>query len=513
VTAAGGPLCGLVLRLCEQVEGRFPDGPARTAVREVAARLAEPTLRIAVGGRLNAGKSTLVNVLLGRRLAATDATECTRVVTWFRHAERDRIEVAPRDGGPYELPLGPGGIPADLGLPYPRIASVTVHTRNDVLRGRHTVVDTPGLDSPTGLDGDSLAALRQADALVYVMPLPGKGDEEALAAFRAALSRSGLSVVNAVGVLSRIDELGTGKGDPWPEATRIAAGYEARLRALLSGVVPVVGMLAQATLADGLTDEDARWLRDLARAAPANERRYLLSSLDDLLGWRDCPVSAEARRRLWRLLGGYGLRESLALIDAGTAGRSALAAALWRRSGVDGLFEAIRHRFVAGADGLRANAAVAALDRVGWDATTAAERTAVATLRAGLTRVRAEPAMRRAELAASLSATVASGANIPPELEDDVLALLNDTGASGMAGAAVPRGAAADRRAGGRARSGRDRPAAAGTRGALGTGSGRFATSARIARLKRAEASFSQATARLARLAREMCESTLYRGR
>lgn len=69
-------------------------------------------------------------------------------------------------------------------------------------------------------------------------------------------------------MLSRIDELGTGKGDPWPEATRIAAGYEARLRALLSGVVPVVGMLAQATLADGLTDQDARWLRDLAGAAP-----------------------------------------------------------------------------------------------------------------------------------------------------------------------------------------------------------------------------------------------------
>ncbi|WP_328708420.1 dynamin family protein [Microbispora hainanensis] len=469
--AGGGPLCAAVARLCEEAEGRFPDGPARTAVREVAARLSEPTLRVAVGGRLNAGKSTLVNVLLGRRLAATDATECTRVVTWFRHGDRDRIEVTPRDGRPYEIPMGPGGIPADLGLPHGQISSVTVHARNDVLRGRHTVVDTPGLDSPTGLDGDSLVALRQADALVYVMPLPGKGDEEALAAFRAALSGSGLSIVNAVGVLSRIDELGTGKGDPWPEATRIAAGYEARLRALLSGVVPVVGMLAQATLADGLTDQDARWLRDLAGAAPAVERKYLISSLDDLLAWRDCPVSPEGRRRLWRLLGGYGLRESLALIDTGTAGRAELAAALWRRSGVEGLFDVVRQRFVDGADGLRASAAVAALDRIGWGAVSPAERMAVATLRAGLSRVRAEPAMRRAELAATLSSVVAAGAAVPAELEGDVLVLLDDTG------------------------------------------KGDVATPARIARLKRAEASFSRSTVRLARLAREMCEAELYRSR
>lgn len=464
----GGPLCAAVVRLCEQAEDRFPEGTARTAVREVAARLSEPALRIAVGGRLNAGKSTLVNVLLGRRLAATDATECTRVATWFRHGDRDRIEVTPRDGRPYEIAMGPGGIPADLGLPYGQISSVTVYAGNAVLRGRHTVVDTPGLDSPTGLDGDSLVALRQADALVYVMPLPGEGDEEVLAAFRAALAGSGLSIVNAVGVLSRIDELGTGKGDPWPEATRIAARYAARLRALLSGVVPVVGMLAQATLADGLTDQDARWLRDLAGAAPAAERKYLLSSLDDLLGWRDCPVSPEGRRRLWRLLGGYGLRESLSLIDTGTASRAELATALWRRSGVEGLFDVVRQRFVDGADGLRASAAVAALERIGWGTVSPAERMAVATLRAGLSRVRAEPAMRRAELAATLSTVVATGAAVPAELEEDLLVLLDDTVEDDMA------------------------------------------TPARIARLKRAEASFSRSTVRLARLAREMCEAVLY---
>lgn len=50
----------------------------------IGARLAEP-LRIALAGTLKAGKSTLVNALVGDDIAPTDATEATRIVTWFRH--------------------------------------------------------------------------------------------------------------------------------------------------------------------------------------------------------------------------------------------------------------------------------------------------------------------------------------------------------------------------------------------------------------------------------------------
>ena len=47
------------------------------------ARLDEP-LRIAVAGKVKAGKSTLLNALVGEQLAPADAGECTRVVTWYR---------------------------------------------------------------------------------------------------------------------------------------------------------------------------------------------------------------------------------------------------------------------------------------------------------------------------------------------------------------------------------------------------------------------------------------------
>ena len=58
--------------------------PHVDAVDAVTQRLDEP-LRVAIAGRVKAGKSTLLNALIGERLAATDAGECTRIVTWYRH--------------------------------------------------------------------------------------------------------------------------------------------------------------------------------------------------------------------------------------------------------------------------------------------------------------------------------------------------------------------------------------------------------------------------------------------
>ncbi|SUA48521.1 Predicted GTPase [Nocardia africana] len=51
---------------------------------DCARRLDQP-LRVALAGQLKAGKSTLLNALVGQDIAPTDATECTRMVTWYRH--------------------------------------------------------------------------------------------------------------------------------------------------------------------------------------------------------------------------------------------------------------------------------------------------------------------------------------------------------------------------------------------------------------------------------------------
>jgi predicted GTPase len=48
-------------------------------------------IRIALAGTLKAGKSTLVNALVGENIAPTDATEATRIVTWFRHGPTPKV--------------------------------------------------------------------------------------------------------------------------------------------------------------------------------------------------------------------------------------------------------------------------------------------------------------------------------------------------------------------------------------------------------------------------------------
>src|SRR3954471_7296178 len=140
-----GPLSAQVATLCDGVLPRLGPG-AGQQVRLVRQRLAAP-LTVAVAGRLKAGKSTLVNALIGRRVAPTAVGECTRVVTRFRYGPADRIDVVTRDGDRRSLPLDDDGmIPQRLGVPASRVAYVDVTLTSAKLRDL-TVVDTPGLAS------------------------------------------------------------------------------------------------------------------------------------------------------------------------------------------------------------------------------------------------------------------------------------------------------------------------------------------------------------------------------
>ena len=56
-------------------------------------------------GTLKAGKSTLVNALVGEDIAPTDATEATRIVTWFRHGPTPKVTANHRGGRRSNVPI------------------------------------------------------------------------------------------------------------------------------------------------------------------------------------------------------------------------------------------------------------------------------------------------------------------------------------------------------------------------------------------------------------------------
>ena len=332
-----GPLTARIAALCDQVGPQL--GPAAGGqLAQLRRQLREP-LRVAVAGRLKAGKSTLVNALIGRRVAPTAVGECTRVVTQLRHGPGDRVEVVRRDGTRTSLPLDESGmIPQRLGVPLPEVGFVDVTLASDHLRDL-TIVDTPGLSSthpqvgagvrdylfgpepataPVGadLDPDSAGALAGADAIAYVFSQAVRADDAAaLAGFRAASARLASNPVNSLGLLTRVDTLaGPAGADPWPVAGALAAEQARLLRGVVADVVPVAGLLAETTQAGRLTPADCEALRALA-GLPEPERLVLLASVD-LFTTRECPVPAPARERLLRLLDRYGVGLALAELAA-----------------------------------------------------------------------------------------------------------------------------------------------------------------------------------------------------
>ena len=449
-----GELCGRVAALCQECAPRLPPGAAADAVRAVRLRLAEPALRIAVGGRMNAGKSTLVNALLGRRLAATAATECTMLVAWFREGVQNRIEVRRTDGRRYHVPGRPGGgLPRDpglLGSPREEIEEVVVEVTGGGLNRYGTLVDTPGMDTLSGLDDIAMRALAEADALLYVMPHPGAGDAEALEALRRQ-AHARMTALNVVGVLSRIDELGSGTGDPWPRAHRVAATYRARLTGVVADVVPVVGLLAQTALGDDFAEGDAALVHRLA-SAPRDALEEALYSPEEFLDWEDGPLDRGERSRLLDLLGGYGI---IAAVDAltgpsvGGGGARPLLEALRRSSGVDALLTQVHDRFVSAADRLRAASALGLLDEAAQaalrtDGLPASARDALDTLRVRIAALRRHPLLRQSELGEALADLAAGRLRLDEADTAALVALATGGGPAACLGLPEP-GRAGDR--------------------------------------------------------------------
>ncbi len=171
----------------------YADDPAALAViATLDQRLREP-LRLAIAGMVKAGKSTLLNAILGEQIAPTDAGECTRVVTWYRYSATPSITMHLSDGEQRRMPVHRerGRLALDLGgVPAEEVQWIEIGWPLDALRSL-ILIDTPGMASmskETSLRASRFLTSEEetsaADAVIYLMRHLHASDVAFLEAFR-----------------------------------------------------------------------------------------------------------------------------------------------------------------------------------------------------------------------------------------------------------------------------------------------------------------------------------------
>jgi hypothetical protein len=355
----------------EAIDAYRDDPAARQVLEGYARRLDEP-LRVAIAGMVKAGKSTLLNAIIGEEIAPTDTGECTKVVTWYRYSDTPRITLYPRAGSPRNVPIRrtDGRLVFELGgTEATDVARLVVDWPSRTLRDI-TLIDTPGIASlsqdVSARSTEFLAptdAPSEADAIIYLLRHLHASDLGFLESFRdTAAGQSG--TVNALAVLSRADEVGAGRIDALLSAQEIAARYrrDGALRSLALGVVPIAGLLAQT--ARSLRQAEFSILSELASLDRRERERLLLSADRFVRPGGPLTATPEARADLLDRFGVFGLRLAAALLRGGISDPTVLAHELARRSGLDELLAVMTGQFQARAGQLKARTALVGIEKL-----------------------------------------------------------------------------------------------------------------------------------------------------
>lgn len=446
-----GPLSAAVANLCTRLQ---PQVSARTAAgfREVLRRLSAP-LQVAVAGRIKSGKSTLVNALIGRRVAPTDVGECTRLVTRFQYGTVDRVEIVFDDGRKQVLPFSAEGmIPNDLEVDFDKVSHLEAYLTNAVLQN-FTVIDTPGLGSLDAasvrrteqllgaakhrkddadeseeegsdeLDDTSRNAVAGAEAVLYVVTQGVRADDQqALAAFTAATASREAGPVNAIAVLNKADTIAPesvagADGDVWKAASLIAEKQAATLKPRVADVIPVIGLLAESAESGNFTSADADALRSLSKLDEATWETMLMSA--DIFTTWDCEVPEGTRLRLLEKLDLYGIRSAVEALRRDpelTAG--ALRRTLLNASGLGSVRGRLDAVFRARADGIKAAAALASITALAHASGDPGERQRVHD---AIEVLLAKPEAHQLRLLEALTLVTSGAVAMPEDLAEEVL--------------------------------------------------------------------------------------------
>jgi len=263
------------LTLHEQVDELFASAVKRTAnlpalsdfhhlLQQCHERLNQP-MRVAIVGLIKAGKSTLMNALLGETVVATGAVEATFNVNWLRYGEKPSLLVHFKDSHRPPEPklleeLETLTLRAEENRDYLlSIKYIEVYCPNQILQ-TFNLIDTPGLrsfyqdDSENTLNflqlhGDELtevtkAEASNADAVLYLFSHSlGAEDKSIVEQFQGpAVGQA--TPINAIGVLTKVDVYEV--PEPMTDGHRVARrlSEHGQVHNLFYTIYPVCGLLA-----------------------------------------------------------------------------------------------------------------------------------------------------------------------------------------------------------------------------------------------------------------------------
>jgi hypothetical protein len=266
------------------------------------------------------------------------------------------------------------------------------------------LIDTPGIAS---LSEDTSAratmfltpeeAPSSADAVVYLMRHLHASDIKFLEAFRDTAAGAAQTVC-AVGVLSRSDEIGSGRIDSLLSARKVARRYEldGGLASLVLSVIPVAGLVAEG--ARTLRESEYTAFRELAGLERLDRERLLMSA-DRFTRDSDATMlNAAERRHLLGRFGLFGVRLATALIRGGVDSSSDLSEQMVQQSGLIELRQFVRNQFHTRASTLKVRGVLLGLDKLVRES----PREGTAQIRGGIERITAGAhALRELSLLAS----------------------------------------------------------------------------------------------------------------
>jgi replication fork clamp-binding protein CrfC len=339
----------------------------------IGRRLNQP-IRIALAGTLKAGKSTLVNALVGEDIAPTDATEATRIVTWFRNGAIPKVTANHRGGRRSNVPIardrGDRGLTFDFASLDPAdVIDLDVEWPAAELIDT-TIIDTPGTSSLSRDVSERTLRLLvpddgvpRVDAVVFLLRTLNAADIALLKQIGTLVGGSA-GALGVIGVASRADEIGAGRIDAMLSAKDVATRFTAEMdkTGICQAVVPVSGLLA--LTARTLRQSEFVALEKLAGVDAAELAKAMLSVDRFVREDSQLPVDAATRAALLDRFGMFGIRISIAVLRAGISDSIALADELLERSGLIALRDVIDQQFAQRSDLLKAHTALLSLRRL-----------------------------------------------------------------------------------------------------------------------------------------------------